>query len=365
MKLRLKQIGIFLSLLLLVDVVMQLAGMRAGTIDNNIYPLDTLIYEPRYQADSLGISSFFQSGVIAEHVVNKQGFISAFDFDRTVIDSLRQHKDQPVVMMVGDSYTEGCCAWPSDQSFGDFLERDDEYILLNFGIGATGIFQYQLILEKYVSELQPDLVVIPFYFGNDIASFPRPVTPYVPICYTIKDYAWLNSVGPHYLMADYPKAYFESPEEAYQFYLNSFTLWGDTVTSFQKIIRHSAIASKLYLAQREKQRLKKWDDFYYTEDKDSAVTLPVLHRMNEICQAANVPLIFLGTPSPKDAINQVDLEQKYGRYFLESKCYYPEISQFSEEDYDGTETANHFNNAGHLKFYEFVRPVIRKSLEGH
>lgn len=364
MKTFLIRFGIFLGLLLASELVLRLAGQRPGTLNDAIYPLETLTETPRFRADSSGITSIAKG---PEHippgfVINDQGFRSPLSFEKSVIDSIRHQKNQKVVFLVGDSYTEGCCAEPISNSFADLLYEDDEYLLLNFGVGATDLLQYKLVIEKYAPMLKPDLIVVAFYFGNDLAYYQRPITPNVPVCFVMQDYAWLNSVGPRHLMEEYPRDYLLTAEEAYRFYLDNYTLWGDNTTFFERMIRWS-VYSKFYLQHREKSRQEAWWETGATAADDEVHTTRLLQEIDQIGKTNNIPVIYLGIPSPKDVEQNADLEDKYGKYFTQSRHSFPDGNLFSVDDYDGLETSNHFNNQGHFKYYQFAHEAIQQALK--
>lgn len=363
MKKRLIQIGIVCLLLLFIELFLRLSGQQAGMLNAEIYPLDTLISEQIHQADSLGISSYIASSeyLSTEYKINQQGFRSPINFDKNSIDSLRANSTNKIVLLIGDSYTEGCCANPIDSSFADLIHNNKEFTSLNFGVGATGLNQYQLIANHYVPKLRPDLVVIAFYLGNDILHYERPTTPYVPVCYQVKDFVWLKSAGPPYYMTNYENEYFKTKEEAYSFYLSNYTLWGENVNWTKKILRHSIVFSKLYLGIKEKYAQIKW--WINKSNNDLILTNNILKSINETCVRNQTKLIVLGIPSPVDANEQIDLSEKYGKYFHGIESRFPEITNFSSNEYDGLETFNHFNNSGHLKWYRFLKTEIEHELK--
>jgi len=208
------RIGIFLGLFLFTEIVLAVFGNRPGTIDGWLFPVKNLISTPRFQADSNGISSYVKNSPSRPtgYSINKQGFRSKIDFDSNNIESLRRKQNKNVVFLVGDSDTEGCCAHPIDNSFASLLYDNEENILLNFGVGATDLVQYKLIVDHYVPIVQPEIVVVAFYLGNDIAFRERPVRPDIPVCYILEGYPWLSSQKPYFLTEDGVKDYFETPE---------------------------------------------------------------------------------------------------------------------------------------------------------
>ncbi|WP_367389507.1 hypothetical protein [Lewinella sp. LCG006] len=360
------QLKIFIVLFLILELGLRIAGNKPGTLDSSLYPVDTFIYHPRFKADpgGTGITIYDKDGgnLPDGFLINEQGFRSPFNFDSLTLDSLGRGQGKKVVLMVGDSYTEGCCAEPVSQSFPDLLLADDDFLLLNFGVGGMDLLQYKLVLDKYVREIQPDLVVVNFYLGNDIYLFERPVTPNIPLIYTIDNFSWLNSTGPSYFMGAYPKPYLESPQEAYDFYLNNFTLWGQHATTFEKIIRPTISLSRIYLGMRKKighikERKNKSD-----AKPNITLTNTLLRAMKETTESNGAAFIVLGIPSPEDVIRQLDMEEAYGTHFAGTAYFFPDLAPFSRDDYDGVETRNHFTNSGHRKFYQFAKQVLRERL---
>lgn len=355
---------IFLALCIVLELCLRFAGHKAGVSNNKMYPVAEVIYEPLFQADDSGITSFVKDSPILPigYEINDQGFRSDLNFDKKTIDSLKITKNQQVVFLVGDSYTEGCCAFPIKHSFSNKLVEQEQEILLNFGVGATGLMQYKLIVDKYVPDLHPDLVIVAFYLGNDIMYHKRPTVPNIPLVYPIKNYNWLNAYGPPYYMENQSKNHLASPEEAYTFYIDNYTLWSKKATTFEKILRKSVLCSKVYLGIKEYYHKARWGlQKNIKDDDDVKITNALLREMKATCSLHDINMVVIGIPSPKDVASQVNLEEKYGKYFSDVSTIFPDISRFSMEDYDGLETGNHFNNLGHQKFYEFMRETLQNS----
>ncbi|MGB0369589.1 MAG: SGNH/GDSL hydrolase family protein [Flavobacteriales bacterium] len=359
-----KQFLLFGVLIVFAEIGLRAVGEKPGVLDAELFPPDTMIYDQLFQADSLGISSYFKESPILPngHVINRQGFLGSIDYDKATMDSIRSKSNKKVVMLVGDSYTEGCCANPLDSSFAARLMNDTNFVVLNFGVGATDLTQYQLVVERYVKEIAPDLVVVMFYLGNDISWNVRTISPNAPVCYPIRDYLWLNSVGPPHLMnLNGVGNYFSTPEQAYQFYLRSYTLWSAHANTLEKFIRLSVLFSKIYLAARERYMMFKHHGLPISHEKLVSQTNDLLKQIHRDCLNSHVPVIISTIPSPEDADDDVNLETEYSQYFNRShiNALYPNIKQFSALDYDGMETRNHFNNSGHRKYYHFLDSVIR------
>jgi lysophospholipase L1-like esterase len=104
--------------------------------------------------------------------INSDGFRSIefknFDTDKTK------------VLLLGDSFTWGHNAENKTDSFANILSSKG-YIVFNTGITATDLPQYHAILKKYISIIQPDIVISNIYLGNDIQQFDRKPNKDIPV----------------------------------------------------------------------------------------------------------------------------------------------------------------------------------------
>lgn len=95
------------------------------------------------------------------------------------------------IAVLGDSFTEAMQV-PVDKSFTSVMERDlagcpgldgKSVEAINFGVSGYGTAQELLILQHYVWDYSPDLVVLAFFTGNDVQNNNRilqddPYRPY-------------------------------------------------------------------------------------------------------------------------------------------------------------------------------------------
>lgn len=369
MKIRIRkllfQIFAFIALLVFAELIMWAFGYRPGVLDNSLFPVSEFVEELAFQCDESGISTYdFNSAIIPEdYILNNQGFLSEIDFEIQAIDSLKKGSNKEIVFLIGDSYTQGCCVGNLDSSFSKLIQQNRDEHYLNFGIGAVDIYQYRAIVKKYVPLLKPDLVVIPFYLGNDISYHNRVIKPHTPFCYVIRDYQWINSEVPKEDQKSYGKNYFDSAKEAYSFYLNKYTLWGSNATNVEMVLRNSIFFSKIYMSLFPKQNPHYIQPL--TESSDLVNTVLALKEIDRVCRWNNIPVLFLGIPSPINARRQIPLSNVYGNYFETANVEhaFPNISNYSLSDYDGEETRNHFNESGHSKFYKFLDRKVNEKLE--
>lgn len=344
---------------LFLEVTLRILGFKPGVVHNEYYPPKEIRYSPHFNVDSFGIQSRDQNNF----PVNNEGFWSHFNYDKSAIDSLKKASDQKVVMVVGDSYTEGMNAEPRDSSFINILSGFRNEHFLNFGIAATDLQQYQLVVKRYIDVVRPDLVIINFYFGNDIQRHLRPVYPNIPICYAFEDWVCFYAIPNAELSHHYNVDLFSNPEEAMDFYLSHYTLYGSNADFFERMIRHSIILSKAYLNARFTRFNNKYrynNEYLDKQDQQLDLNLnnSLVSNIQSSCDEHGVELVFTGIPSPSDVINKVDLRTTYGKHFFGSNLVVPDINQFTINDYDGQEDHNHFENSGQYKYALFLDSLL-------
>ncbi len=367
MKVRFIQLGVFLILLSFIEIGLRYSGELPGSLSGDFVLLDSVIYEPLFRADSLGVNSYIpDSPHIPEGFeVNNEGYRNPFDFDWELLDSIRKIDNKKLIMVVGDSYTEGCCAFPFSKTFVNLLRKNEELIMLNFGIGNTDLDLHKLLIDKYAKIVKPDLVLLVFYTGNDVVFHEKTVTPYVPNTYPIKGFRWLSSNPPPAFSPNYPSFYFKTPKEAYNFYVKHYTLKGDRDNFIELALGKSVVCSKLYLGGKEKLSQFKFKLSHMVKWDEKKETNKLLQAIKGICKAEKIPFVATLIPSPKEAVKNNVLADKYKEHFKEITAYFPETTAFDESDYDGLHSSNHFNNSGHEKYADFLEGVIHKTLENN
>ena len=330
--------------------------MKPGTLIDDLKLEEKPIYEERFIGDEFGINhiSAKAPNLIFGSVINKQGFRGNINYTKAVIDSIRNKTHKKIVMIIGDSFVEGCCAENVSSSFPDLLDKTNKYQILNFGVAGTDPVQYKLIAEKYVSELKPDLVITVFYFGNDILFYERKPEPYLPLTYPFKNNKWIYSVAPNHL-SETLNYNLKNPTEAYHFYLDHYTLYGSNRNLVEKTIRYSVSLSKLYLLiehYRAKRSFQKRNPNMHIDG--NKIAYENLNKINNICVEEKIKSLFVAIPAPLEC--EEDLKEKYKLIFNEIEWFVP--TNLTLKDYDGTTIGNHFNGSGHQKYSDFLMTLI-------
>ena len=352
------QLLIFLALFLLAEIALRFFGLRPGTLVDDFKIEAQPEYQQRFYSDETGVNHIFPKAenLMKGSVINAQGFRSSFPFTTHAMDSLRKETKEKIIMVVGDSFVEGCCPDSVSESFPDILNRDSKYCVLNFGVAGTDPLQYELVIKKYIKNLQPDRVVVVLYFGNDVMNQNRMPSPGIPLTYPFKNNKWLYSVAPNHLSGKVNHV-FKTPMEAYDFYLNHYTLLGQERNSVEKIFSYSVLFSKLYLFMEHKVAKWKWEKQHVKQHLDVASITPrILQKIEFDCREANVPCLFVGIPAPKEAKNLKKFRKKYSSILETFRCKVPE--NIKPDDYDGKLISNHFNNQGHLKYAKFLKELL-------
>ena len=352
-----KRLMVFAVLLLIAEIGLRIVGYKPGVIEDFYFHRGQVEYDSLLYGDEVGISHIVPGReLITNGNVNAEGFQSELEFTPESMERIRK-SGKKIVMLIGDSYAQGCCADTYEQSFAYLLNQSDDYEVLNFGIPGADPVQYRLIVQKYAAILKPDLIVVAVYGGNDILEYDRTPKPFVPLAYPIKKGPWINSEGPIYLTKQ--GTYFKNFKEAKSHYFEFFSMWSDEANFFEKNIRYSVVLSRPYLKGKTKKR--------YEEIKNQMPNI-VRQRhssrnLEQLVMHANrlrTRVLFTLIPSPSDVETKRNLQKKYTLVFGLMPYYMPE--NLSMKDYDGLTDANHFNNQGHQKYARFLRDLIEERL---
>jgi hypothetical protein len=282
--------------------------------------------------------------------INKQGFVSDFDYDSITICRLRIHRK--LVFIIGTSFTEGCCpidGMPRSATYFQLLSNDtalnSHYLFCNFGVAAQDAFNYQLIAEKYAAALKPDIIIINYCFNNDIYTFINRTTipNFIQPCFT--------ETG-KYISTSLPdkKRHFTSHKAVYDFYYNLYNIgalgFGGRLCSF------SNTTTRLY------QALQHIEPFRFPPvEVDSSVCSSVdcLNEIEEVCEQNKVELKITYIPSIFETYPEfLNHFQRTFRY-LKGNVLYP--TNITYKDYISEEN-EHFNRDGNYKYYEFLKGVL-------
>jgi colanic acid/amylovoran biosynthesis glycosyltransferase len=346
-----KRLVVFLMLFLIAEIGLRMVGYKPGVIEDFYYHRGEVQYDSLLYGDEVGITHAIDGDALMfGGELNGEGFFSSIEFTEESMDAIRK-LGKKIIMLIGDSYTQGCCADSYNASFAQILRNSEDYEVLNFGIAGADPVQYRLIVEKYAPILKPDLILVAVYGGNDILEYDRTPKPFVPLSYPVKNGPWLNSEGPIYLTKQ--GTYFKTFDEAKAHYFEFFSMWSDESSNFEKIIRYSVILSRPYLKWKTTQQFKKIE-YQMPYSKENLISL--FAAASEL----QIPVQYTLIPSPSDVASNLNFREKYNFVFGELPYDVPEKLLIG--DYDGPDNGNHFNNQGHRKYSAFLTTLIETKL---
>lgn len=74
------------------------------------------------------------------------------------------------ILVFGDSFSSDSISWVNQ-----FRENSKNTCVYNASMPGVGVETYDVLFDKRVSEVQPDLVLIQLYVGNDVYDYNKPV----------------------------------------------------------------------------------------------------------------------------------------------------------------------------------------------
>jgi hypothetical protein len=317
------------------------------------------------EVNELGINIFNENRSLKEDPnteVNQAGFLAPFEFEKEVICAIKD--TAAVLMFVGDSHTEGCCAVPLAHSFVNLVDKEEGWLSMNFGVGGTDMAQYYLVVKEYLEVVKPDLLIIALC-DNDMKRFSRKAN--------VEHSLYFNTtIG--FLDARLPLShpqykydtYFENWDVAKEYYIDSENILGSNPSIMKKIflannhlnshiirifkIRKNALNTINSSRELEKLKAKASKPDYWTK----------LASIDSMARTINTPLLTVMIPSLFDKKN--NNYEKYADFLAYFSIHY--FENF-ESNLFISEENNHLTNEGHFKFANFLIPLIDSTLNYH
>ena len=310
----------------------------------NIPQIDSVRQVTRITDDSINVVNY----IWGDYHLNKQGFISTFDYDSPTLCHLRKRK----VMVIGDSFTEGSIP-VYDSSFVARLNRIMPYLeFLNFGVGGTDPLNYRLILKKYLPMVKPDLVIIAFCGDNDEMQGDDhlPQSRY-PIMWNT-NFIWggIETRLPRSL-ARKGNEYYPNVDSMYRFLFHHYHINGISPSLISRLMAQTRLTTRLWflINQSEVKNL-------YGQGDGSGICYCHQHlkAMKELCNSYGVKMILAYIPPKKNLGYRIKFP------YMQQDCYYPVMSA---ADYDtGDPVDIHWANKGHETFARFLKSIVEKKV---
>ncbi len=327
------------------------SGMAPGVLFTGYDCSDTLVVSQCVTSDEDGVNRFGKPMPwLITRQLNAQGFISPFNYDRHSIDSLRK-AGKPIIALIGDSFLEGVSEnMHVDSVFIEMIRRrHPEWALVPFGVGGTGPADYMRCARKYLPDIQPDILIVVFYAGNDIMKYDIPATPGIPNfwqtnCGWLESTVQLEFTGGEYVLLD-------TPEKAYAYYRARFTLFGkDDWRS--KYFRQSRVLTSLYCNIYKEPKT-------FPVARDSSVTYSYLMRIYNLSERLGCAFAIAVVP---DLQHLENFKNPHGYEWifkdLFSRVYFPK--GITRADY--IINNEQFNDSGNREYSYFLDSLINIEL---
>ena len=354
--------GIFVVLLIAILVKLKRTYLSYFSALAVILLVVLFFFEIRYRRDAYVPSrQILQLRLLNDFYGDEDGIYVANpeDYDMVNTDGFpsRDFKDpgcadtMPRVVFLGDSYTWGAAA-DEGKSFVNLTDSAG-YCTFNTGMPSTDPAQYAGVAKKYVPILQPDIVLLMFCMDNDVMDCERPLVPNHPIFYAtdgVINGLLLDGYRPNTC----PKEPFPSYEVGLD-YLASHYLYKE-----ESILGWTAIGTMFSKYLKESEFFGQWFNKLPYEEivpfPEYAVTDIYLQKVQEVCDANNIPLWIFIIPSKAEKV------------IMDVNYYLNEVPRLFEEyrpehifcptgltlaDYEPDPNA-HLNNEGHGKVSDYI-----------
>jgi hypothetical protein len=282
------------------------------------------------------------------HPLNENGFRS--------IPFRNYVTPQPKVLLIGDSFTWGYSASNITHAFAEILTARG-YAVFNAGITGTDPAQYEAIASKYIPILRPDAVVVNFYMGNDIYYFKRPVAPY-------RAMAYVTNAG--MLVANPGIEWLPSAAAAYDFLVEERGIPNLKGSIFNACCAQSAVSTQIWRGLNGIGIFPKAysNSAYWGRCLPQQSAKPVsgehLKSIAATCKQYNATFILGVIPALADLDKRIgtpdlNIPQDYPGLFDGLEIHVPPLTS---ADYNASD--DHFNDAGHLKYADFLQGLLQR-----
>jgi len=322
-------------------MVFAVQGYSVGSLAPNWFPPVAAdsppILQPSYFTDSTGLFKANQAYWAERGVkVNEHGFLG---------NDWPTGSEKTRLLLIGDSFVWGAGADELRESFAAILAQEPGFEVLNAGIPGADPAQYQLIAERFVPQVQPQVVVLCLYMGNDVVAHHREPLPHQALYYP-SDVGWF----PGYHQGQY----FGSLEASYQYYLQQYA-------PPNPLARNTAVGTAMYsLPLRLKERKER------KALAQSSITNYHLKAIKATCEQYGAQLVIIPIP-----FSGTDLVKEYQADSTYLQSLYPNVFTGLEEelcflafnkDHFHPLPDGHFNNQGHRYFAAHAQQILARYL---
>ncbi len=385
---------ICILILLFAEIFLRLNGTIPGKYGENIHwtAVDSLIVRNDYEADGNGIMHVSDAKVkwlhrwldttawpADTHHLNKLGL--EFTLWQLALDAAFENRNsgndhynglnsngfrspefartdsgKPTILLLGDSFTWGLSAKPLSNSFADLLLKNG-FLIYNAGIVGADPVQYLRIAEWLVPLLQPELIVLNYFMGNDDLHTFREEAPF-KTHYHVTNAGWLWA---------YSRGFYMDANSAYDYIAGQVVIPDQDENAGNRFLASTALGTRLYavlvnweLIRNPLHRIRPEDagrdTFRYHE---MPVSESYVRKVRTLCDSLATELIISVIPDYKQIADN-SFEIRLNRTFMQLEYVTCDslTTNMYHPDPDG-----HFTNEGHRIYANFLEREIRKILK--
>jgi hypothetical protein len=227
-------------------------------------------------------------------------------------------------------------------------------LVYNASVPGSDIASYEVILEKYVPTIKPDLIIVNYFIANDLVVYNKVIRPF-----EFND-IYPTNAGPIIKLKMESIGHdsvevFRNHIDAYNYFLSRYTF--TTKGGLFNLLGKSSFFSFCYRNLIGFNKVI--DNRTLKIPKDNRFTFNAIKRMHDVSEVYKSKLIFSIIPSLNDLNKNTILNHVKENFPAEVKVVFP--SDLKTEDYYPMPDM-HFNNKGHKKYYESIKLEVLHSL---
>lgn len=299
------------------------------------------------KADTLNEFNKVLLNYVYQQPINSSGFRS-ITFDTSVTTSATK------ILLIGDSFTYGHSARPIQYSFADKLLQKG-FAVYNTGISGADPAQYEAVAKKYISLLQPDIVIVNYYTGNDAMHYYRELKAQQPNYY-------LTNAGNIWA---YPQGFYLMPKQSYAYTQSMLFIPNQETNIFNLYMAQTRVTTflwsllaKFHIVNPYQQSIKAIFKENYIPWSPTSVADYYINNIDSICIQHNTPFLVSVIP---DYFELEDAENIIKRKHFPNNEFVL-CPNLTASDYRLEPSDLHFNNEGHAKYADFLEKEIKQLL---
>ncbi len=254
------------------------------------------------------------------------------------------------VLLLGDSFTWGHSAENITSSFADHLSAKG-HVVFNTGISGADIPQYMTVAKTYLKVLEPDIVIVNLYLGNDISEHDRAIG---------QDYPLLYPTNAGNLYATAYGLFLPHPDSVYQHILDRITIPRQEENLFNRWMAKTRVTTFLWRGLGLTPLVdSRFSSAYLSTTEHGekstigySVNRKYLEQIAQLCQQHQAKLIVSIIPTN----NNLNISDEEISILLDG-FEFQRFKAFRPSDYLNQEDG-HFNDVGHARYADFLDGLI-------